>query len=110
MATPTKKRAKKRTKSMPTKFKSFDVSEYLNSEERIAEYLSQVFADGDTDEMLQAIGDVAKARGMAEIAKKSGLGRESLYKAFGDHASPRFDTVNRVMKALNLRITAVPAP
>ncbi|MBT3718097.1 MAG: putative addiction module antidote protein, partial [Gammaproteobacteria bacterium] len=60
----------------------FDPAEYLDNEEVIASYLSQVMNDGDTDELLEAIGHIAKARGMTAIAQQSGLGRESLYKAF----------------------------
>ncbi len=60
----------------------FDVSQYLDSKEMIAEYLSQVLKDGDTNELLEAMGNIAKAKGMAQIAKDTGLGRESLYKTF----------------------------
>lgn len=92
---------------MAEKLIPFDLSAALDSDEAISEYLAQVFADGDSDEMIRAIGHVAKARGMAAIAKESGLGRESLYKALTPGAHPRFDTVVRVMKALGLRL--VPA-
>ena len=84
----------------------FDITEYLDSDEAIAEYLSQVLEDGDNEEFIRAIGYVAKARGMAQIAKDTGLGRESLYKAFRPNAKPRFDTVMRVMNALNLQLSA----
>lgn len=87
----------------------FDVADYLDSEEMIAEYLSQVLAEGDTEELLQAIGHVAKARGMAQIARDTGLGRESLYKAFAPGAKPRFDTVLKVMHALGVELQAQPA-
>ena len=80
----------------------FDLAEYLDSDEAIAEYLTQVLSDGDNEEFLRAIGHIAKAKGMAQIAKESGLGRESLYKAFRPSAKPRFETVMQVMKALNL--------
>lgn len=86
----------------------FDLADYLDSEEMIAEYLSQVLAEGDTEELLQAIGHVAKARGMTQIAKDSGLGRESLYKAFAPGAKPRFDTVLKVMHALGVELHAQP--
>jgi len=89
---------------MNTEFIRFDIAEYLDSEEAMSEYLSQVLEDGDNDEFLRAIGHIAKAKGMAEIAKKTGLGRESLYKAFRPHAKPRFDTVLKVMQALNLKL------
>ena len=87
----------------------FDLADYLDSDEMIAEYLSQVLSEGDTDELLQAIGHVAKARGMAQIAKDTGLGRESLYKAFAPGAKPRFDTVLKVMGALGVDLRAQPA-
>ncbi len=89
----------------------FDPADYLDSEEMIAEYLTQVLTDGDTDELIRAIGHVAKARGMSQIAKDSGLGRASLYKAFAPGAQPRFDTVMKVMRALGIEqhITAAHA-
>jgi len=86
----------------------FDLADYLDSEEMIAEYLSQVLAEGDTEELLQAIGHVAKARGMTQIAKDTGLGRESLYKAFAPGAKPRFETVLKVMNALGVELHAQP--
>ena len=81
---------------------TFDIAEYLDNKEVIAEYLSQVLADGDTDEFLQAIGHIAKARGMSQIAKDSGLGRESLYKTFQEGSEPKFSTVSKVLKAMGL--------
>ena len=86
----------------------FDITEYLDSDEAIAEYLSQVLEDGDNEEFIRAIGYIAKARGMAQIAKDTGLGRESLYKAFRPNAKPRFETVMRVMHALKLQLSAAP--
>lgn len=86
----------------------FDLTAHLGSQEAIAEYLTQVLADGDADEWLRALGHVAKARGMAQIAAATGLGRESLYKALAPGAKPRYDTVLKVSRALGLRLTAVP--
>ena len=86
----------------------FDITEYLDSEEAIAEYLSQVLEDGDNDEFIRAIGHIAKAKGMAQIAKDTGLGRESLYKAFRPNAKPRFDTVMKVMNSLQIQLSAMP--
>jgi len=80
----------------------FDVSEYLDSDEKISAYLSAVLEDNDIGLLIQAIGHVAKAKGMAVIAKESGLGRESLYKSFCENAQPRFDTVIRVLHAMNI--------
>jgi probable addiction module antidote protein len=86
----------------------FDITEYLDSDEAIAEYLTQVLEDGDNEEFIRAIGYVAKARGMAQIAKDTGLGRESLYKAFRPNAKPRFETVMKVMNALKLQFNTAP--
>lgn len=86
----------------------FDVAALLDKDEAISEYLSQVLADGDNAEFLRAIGYVAKARGMAQIAKDSGMGRESLYKTFAPGAKPRFDTVLKVLDALGLKLTTQP--
>jgi probable addiction module antidote protein len=86
----------------------FDITEYLDSDEAIAEYLSQVLEDGDNDEFIRAIGHIAKAKGMAQIAKDTGLGRESLYKAFRPNAKPRFDTVMKVMNAFQIQLLATP--
>lgn len=87
----------------------FDITTLLDSDEAIAEYLSQVIEDGDGAEFVRALGHIAKARGMTGIAKKSGLGRESLYKALKSDASPRFDTVRRVCLALGIKLRAVAA-
>lgn len=82
----------------------FDLADYLRSSEDISEYLTQVLEEGDSDELLRAMGYIAKARGMAQIAEVAGLGRESLYKAFAPGAKPRFDTVLRVMHALGVSL------
>ena len=87
---------------------TFDITEYLDSEEAIAEYLSQVLEGEDTDEFIRAIGHIAKAKGMAQIAKDTGLGRERLYKAFRPNAKPRFDTVIKVMNSFSLQLSASP--
>lgn len=87
---------------------NFDVAALLDSDEAISEYLSQVLADGDYEEFLRAIGYVLKARGMTQVAKTSGMGRESLYKAFAPGAKPRFETVLKVMHALGINLYAQP--
>ena len=86
----------------------FDMANMLDSDEAISEYLSQVLDDGDSDELLSALGYIAKAKGMAMIAKESGLGRESLYKALAPGSQPRFDTILRVIKALGVKLHAHP--
>mgnify|MGYP001613539876 CR=1 FL=1 len=89
---------------MATKVSAFDVSEYLNNEATIAAYLSEIIKENDPSLLLSAIGDIAKARGMSQIASESGLGRESLYKALNSDAKPRFDTIIKVLRALGLSI------
>ena len=86
---------------------TFDISQYLDSKEMIAEYLSQVLQDGNMDELLEAIGNIAKAKGMTQIASDTGLGRESLYKTFQAGAKPRFETVMKVLRSLGVNIKAI---
>jgi len=83
----------------------FDMAESLRTDKEIAEYLNQVIEDGDDAELARALGYVARARGMTEIAKSSGIGREALYKALRSNAKPRFDTVNKVIHALGMKIS-----
>ncbi len=85
----------------------WDASEYLDSPEMIQEYLKISFEDGDTEQLLKAIGNVAKAKGMTEIAKKTKLGRQNLYKAFSADSSPKFDTVKKVVEALGCKLAIV---
>ncbi len=87
------------------KLKTFDITRYLESEEAMAEYLSQVLEDGDNNELIRALGHIAKAEGMAIVAKESGLGRESLYKALSEGSQPRFETITKVINALGLKIS-----
>jgi probable addiction module antidote protein len=87
----------------------FDAARYLTDDAAIAEYMTAVLESGDFDLLLLALGDVARARGMAQIAKDAGLGRESLYKALAPGAKPRFDTVLKVAKALGVRLAVHPA-
>ena len=90
---------------MAIKLIPFDMVAELDSEDAIVEYFHQVMADGDSDEILRALGYIARARGMAVVAEKSGLARESLYKALAPGAKPRFDTVLKVARALGLSMT-----
>ena len=87
------------------KLKVFDITRHLDGEQSMAEYLSQVLEDGDNDELIRALGHIAKAKGMATVAKDSGLGRESLYKALSEGSQPRFDTIAKVINALGLKMT-----
>ena len=86
----------------------FDRVNRLDSDEAISEYLSQVLEDGNNDELLSALGYIAKAKGMSMVAKESGLGRESLYKALAPGSKPRFDTILKVIKALGVKLHAEP--
>ena len=92
---------------MTETFSPFDPAAYLNNDEAIAEYLTAAAEDPNPDVFLAALGDVAKARGMAQIAKDAGLGRESLYKALSVGAHPRFETVNAVMRTLGVKFAIV---
>ena len=87
------------------KTKPFDPSEYLDDDDVVAEYLTAALEDPNPDVFLAAVGNVAKARGMGEIAETSGLGRESLYKAFAPGAKPRYDTVLKVLNSLGVKIS-----
>lgn len=90
-----------------TTYKAFDPAEYLDNDAVIAEYLSAAAEDPNPDVFIAALGDVAKARGMAQIAKESGLGRESLYKALSAGAHPRFETISSVLHALGVKFAVV---
>lgn len=87
----------------------FDAAEYLDNERAIAQYLGVIMEDGDAGLLAAALGDVAKARGMTEIARASGMTREALYKALRPGAQPRFETIARVCRALDLKLTLSPA-
>ena len=89
-----------------TEFTKFDIAEYLEDDASIAEYLNTVLEDGDTEDILSALGHVAKARGMTKIAEETGLSRPSLYKALSKGSNPQFDTILKVLRAVggNLNI------
>ncbi len=95
------KKTKSRRKLVP-----FDAARYLTDDVAVAEYMNAVLESGDPDLLLLALGDVARARGMAQVAKDAGLGRESLYKALAPGSKPRFDTVLKVAKALGVSLSA----
>lgn len=86
----------------------FDSTLYLDSDEAIAEYLNAVIEDGDSSLLAAALGDIARARGMAEIAQVSGITREALYKALKPNAKPGFETINKVCHALGVRMHVEP--
>jgi probable addiction module antidote protein len=87
----------------------FDAAEYLDTAERQAAYITAALETGDPDFVRDALGIVARARGMAEVARTADLNRESLYKALGESGNPEFSTIMRVLRALGLTLTARPA-
>lgn len=89
--------------------KPFDAADYLKTEQDCAEYLSVVLEDGDPALLAAALGDVAKARGMSQVARDSGLTREGLYKALSSQGNPSFATVLKVLHAMGLQISVQPA-
>lgn len=91
-----------------TKFSAFDAADYLDDEETIAAYISAALEDPNPDVFLSAVRDVARARGMAQLAKDAGLGRESLYKALTPGAKPRYDTMLKLLHALGVKLSVSP--
>lgn len=86
----------------------FDAAQYLNNEEDIAAYLTTVIEENDSSLLAAALGDIARAQGMTQVAKDSGITREALYKALRPGTEPRFETVSRVCAALGVRLVAQP--
>ena len=84
---------------------AFDLAEHLKTDEDIATYLSVVLEGDDQSELMHALGVVARARGMTDVARAAGLSREALYKALRPDSRPRFDTIARVCRALGLKLT-----
>lgn len=91
-----------------TRFAPFDAADYLDDEETIAQYIAAALEDPNPDVFLTAVRDVARARGMTQLAKDAGLGRESLYKALAPGAKPRYDTVLRLLHALGVKLSVTP--
>lgn len=86
----------------------FDITDYLDNSEMIAEYLNTVLEEGNDTEIVNAIGHIAKATGMTKIAEETGLSRPSLYKALSDGAKPQFSTIIKVLKAVGGQIRVNP--
>ena len=86
----------------------FDMAEHLPDEQAVAEYLTVVLEENDPAALADALGTIARARGMTDIAKSSGITREALYKALRVGANPRFETINRVCAALGVKLVAQP--
>lgn len=89
-----------------TKTRPWDIVESLDNDERIAAYLEAALEENDAPLIAAALGDIARAKGMSEIARQTGLGRESLYKALSPEGNPEFSTVLKVIRALGLRLHA----
>ena len=87
---------------------AFDAADYLDNDIVISEYLNAALEDDNPNVFLQAIADVAKAHGMTKLAKDTGLGRESLYKALAPGAKPRYDTVIKLVRALGVELHTSP--
>lgn len=86
----------------------FDAAEYLESDEDIAAYLNAVLEEQDATLLAVALGDIARAKGMSQVAKDTGISREALYKALRPGSAPRFDTIFKVCRALGVRLIAAP--
>jgi probable addiction module antidote protein len=91
-----------------TKTKHYDAAEYLKTEEDIASYLQAALDDGEPALIIHALGNIARARGMSQIARRTGLRRESLYKALSPEGNPEFATVLKVVQALGIQLHAEP--
>ena len=90
------------------KTRPFDMANYLTDEEDVVEYMRQVLEDGDPALLGAALGDIARARGMTQLARDTGLSRESLYKSLSGERAPNSDTLFKVMKALGFKLTLLP--
>ena len=90
---------------MALKLNDFDPARYLDDDEAIRDYLEAILEEGDAGLLAAALGDIAKAHGMSDIAHDSGIAREALYKALRADAQPRFDTIARVLGAIGLKLT-----
>ena len=97
------------TAKTKTKTRPFDVADYLDTDEVILAYVEEAMATGDPTTIVQALGAVARARGMTRVAKAAGLSRESLYKALSADGNPELATVVKVMHALGLQLAVAPA-
>jgi probable addiction module antidote protein len=86
----------------------FEIADYLDSKEMIAEYLNTVLEEGNNDDIIKAIGDIAKAIGMTKIAQETGMSRPSLYKSLSEGAKPQFSTIMKVLKAIGGQIQVNP--
>jgi probable addiction module antidote protein len=93
---------------MPLKTTRWDVTEFLDSEERVAFFLDAILDEGDPALLTAALGDIARARGMTAIAKETGITREALYRALSKAGRPEFNTIVKVLSAFRLRLSVKP--
>ena len=92
------------------KTRPFDMANYLHSEAEIAEYLRQVLEDNDPAELAGALGDIARARGMTQLARDTGLSRESLYKSLSGERAPSSETLFKVIRAMGYKLSLQARP
>ena len=90
------------------KTRPFDMANHLRDEDEVAEYLRQVLEDGDPCELAAALGDIARARGMTQLARDTGLSRESLYKSLSGERAPSSDTLFKVIRAMGFKLSLQP--
>ncbi len=91
-------------KTKISELSKFDVVDYLKTDKDMAQYLNAILEDGDPALFIAAIGDIARAKGMMDLSKRSGVTREALYRALKMGAQPRFETVAKVINALGMRL------
>jgi len=85
--------------------KPFDIAEHLDSDEDIRQFLEEAAATGDTVDLIHALNIAARARGMSEVARQSGVTRASLYKSLSENGNPRLDTISKIAGAFGCRLT-----
>jgi len=94
---------------MALELKTYDVAEHLDSEEEIRLYLEAAFEDGDPKVITNAIGNVARARGMSEVARQAGVSRTGLYKALGEGGNPSLETLSAILRSFGVRLSIAAA-
>jgi len=92
---------------MSMKLREFDITRHLDSEEAIAIYLEEIIED-DPEMLITALGDIARTRGMTDLAQKTGIARESLYQALSENGNPTYNTIRKVLDAFGVRLSVKP--
>jgi len=92
---------------MNLKLKKWDVTDHMDNEEYISEYLKAAFESGNTSEITRALGDVARARNMTDLAEKMGISRQGLYKTLSENGNPEFATIQKLITALGLQMSVI---